>query len=139
MTTQGVMTEGDYQFLRAQGNNFYAIYMKTFDSPFTPPEVVFTDPEHNATILLDNNCRTTPFVSIVKNTKKGAHLLLTKKLPTSFECSNDITHPCSITFDAYQRRSSMSFIFWIRRTLCPQCIEKMGKVSNCPTACWTFA
>ena len=33
-TTQGVMTEGDYQFLRAQDNNFYAIYMKSFDGPF---------------------------------------------------------------------------------------------------------
>lgn len=79
-TTQGVMTEGDYQFLTAQNNKFYAIYMKSFHGPFTPPTVVFTDPAHNATILLDNNRRTAPFVSIVKNTKKGAELHLTKKL-----------------------------------------------------------
>lgn len=78
----GVMTEGDYQFLRAQDNNFYAIYMKSFDGPFTPPATIFSDPMHNATILLDNNLRTAPFVSIVKNTKKGAQLLLTKKLRT---------------------------------------------------------
>ncbi len=84
MTTQGVMTEGDYQFLRAQGNNFYAIYMKSFKGPFTLPTVILSDPTHNATILLDNNRRTAPFVSVVKNTKKGAHLLLTKKLKTPF-------------------------------------------------------
>ncbi len=84
MTTQGVMTEGDYQFLRAQDNNFYAIYMKSFDGPFTPPTVIFNDPIHNATILLDNNRRTAPFISIVKNTKNDAHLFLTKKLKTSF-------------------------------------------------------
>jgi hypothetical protein len=84
MTTQGVMTEGDYQFLRAQDNNFYAIYMKTTNGPFTSPEVVFTDPMHNATVSVDNNCRTVPFVSIVKNKKQGAQLLLTKQLPTVF-------------------------------------------------------
>ncbi len=83
LTSQGVMTEGDYQFLRAEGNKFYAIYMKSFDGPFTPPSVVFTDPVHHATILLDNNRRTAPFVTIVKNTEKGAHLLLTKKLLTA--------------------------------------------------------
>lgn len=86
-TTQGVMTAGDYQFLRAQDNNFYAIYMKTSDGPFTPPEVVLADPVHNATILLDNNCRTLPFVSVIKNTKKGAHLLRTTQLPTIPECT----------------------------------------------------
>lgn len=87
-TSQGVMTEGDYQFLRAQGNNFYAIYIKSNDGPFTPPELIFSDPSHNATILLDNNCRTAPYISIVKNTRTGAHLFLTKKLPTIVECHN---------------------------------------------------
>lgn len=80
MTSQGVMTEGDYQFLRAQDNNFYAIYMKSLNGPFTPATVFFTDPAHNAIVLLDNNRRTVPFVSIVKNTKQGAQLLLTKRL-----------------------------------------------------------
>lgn len=83
MTGQGVMTEGDYQFLRAQDNNFFAIYMKSFNGPFNPPLLIFVDPIHNASIFLDNNRRTAPFISIVKNTKKGAHLLLTKKIKTS--------------------------------------------------------
>lgn len=81
-TSQGVMTEGDYQFLSVHDNKFYAIYMRSFEGPFTPPAVVFSDPVHNATILLDNNLRTAPFVSIIKNTKKGALLLLTKQLKT---------------------------------------------------------
>lgn len=76
-TSLGVMTEGDYQFLRAQGNNFYAVYMKSFDGPFTPARKVFND---RGVIFLDNNRRTAPFVSIVKNTKKGVKLLLTRKI-----------------------------------------------------------
>lgn len=79
-TSQGVMTEGDYQFLRAQHNRFYAIYMKSFNGPFTPPTVVLSDPVNNATILLDNNCRTAPFVSIIKNTKKCSKLLFTEQI-----------------------------------------------------------
>lgn len=79
-TTQGVMTDGDYQFLTAQDNDFYAIYTKSFHGPFTPATVFFTDPVHNATVLLDNNYRTAPFVSIIRNTKEGAQLILTKKL-----------------------------------------------------------
>lgn len=82
MTTQGVMTDGDYQFLTAADNNFYAIYTKSFDGPFSPPTVYFTDPLHNATVLLDDNYRTAPFVSIIKNNKKGARLVSTKKLKT---------------------------------------------------------
>lgn len=89
MTTQGVMTEGDYQFLRAQDNNFYAIYMKSFDGPFNPPREVFADPLHNAIVFLDDNCRTAPFISIVKNTKKGAQLRLTKQISDCFESSSD--------------------------------------------------
>ena len=79
-TTQGVMTDGDYQFLTAHGNDFYAIYTKSFDGPFNPATVFFTDPVHNATVLLDDNYRTAPFVSIIKNHKKGAHLISTKRL-----------------------------------------------------------
>jgi hypothetical protein len=79
-TTQGVMTDGDYPFLTAHGNDFYAIYTKSFDGPFTPATVFFTDPVHNAIVLLDNNYRTAPFVSIIKNHKKGAQLVSTKKL-----------------------------------------------------------
>jgi len=80
LTTQGLMTDGDYQFLTAQCNNFYAIYTKSFNGPFTPATIFFTDPANNATILLDNNYRTAPFVSIIKNTKNRAFLLSTKLL-----------------------------------------------------------
>lgn len=87
-TGSGVMTEGDYQYLRAQGDNFYAIFMKSFDGPFTPATEIFFDPVHNAIILLDNNLRTAPFISIVKNTKKGACLLFTKEIkPGLSSCS----------------------------------------------------
>jgi hypothetical protein len=79
-TTQGLMTDGDYPFLTAQKDNFYAIYTKSFNGPFTPAIVFFTDPVHNATILLDNNYRTAPFVSIIKNKKKSACLISTKLL-----------------------------------------------------------
>lgn len=82
LTTQGVMTDGDYQFLTADGNNFTAIYTKSFDGPFNPPTLFFSDPANNATVLLDDNCRTAPFVSIVKNCRKGAKLLSTKRLKT---------------------------------------------------------
>ncbi len=80
MTSQGVMTDGDYQFLTTQGNDFYAIYMKSFDGPFSPPAVVFADPLHQATVLLDNNLRTAPFLSIIKNHRKGAELISTQML-----------------------------------------------------------
>ncbi|MBA3722548.1 MAG: exo-alpha-sialidase [Parachlamydiaceae bacterium] len=79
-TSQGFMTDGDYQFLTTQGNNFYAIYTKSLKGPFTPATVFFKDPVHKAIVLLDNNYRTAPFVSIIKNCKNGADLILTKKL-----------------------------------------------------------
>lgn len=79
-TTQGYMTDSDYLFLTARGDYFYAIYTKSFDGPFTPPTVVFTDPLHQAAVLLDDNFRTTPFVSIIKNRKNGAKLILTRQL-----------------------------------------------------------
>lgn len=79
-TGSGVMTDADYQFLTAKGNHFYAIYTKSFHGPFTPATPFFVDPIHHAIVLLDNNYRTAPFVSIIKNTKKGAHLVSTQKL-----------------------------------------------------------
>jgi len=79
-TTQGYMTDSDYLFMAARGNHFYAIYTKSFDGPFTPPTVFYTDPLHQATVLLDENLRTVPFVSIIKNSKKGAKLFLTRQL-----------------------------------------------------------
>lgn len=80
-TSQGYMTDSDYLFLTTAGCHFYAIYTKSFNGPFTPPTVYFTDPLHQATVLLDDNLRTAPFVSIIKNKKKGATLILTQQLP----------------------------------------------------------
>lgn len=77
LTGAGVMTDGDYPFLTAQCNNFYAIYTKSFNGPFSPATPFFIDPIHNAIILVDNNLRTAPFVSIIKNRGKGAFLIST--------------------------------------------------------------
>jgi len=85
-TSHGVMTDGDYQFLTTHGNKFYSIYTKSFNGPFTPPTLFFTDPTHNARLFLDNNCRTAPFISIIENTKNSAHLILTRGLP----CGNSL-------------------------------------------------
>lgn len=79
-TTQGVMTDGDYQFIATHGNNFYAIYTKSFDGPFTEPTVFFEDQEHQAVVLLDDNRRTAPYLSIVKNDNDGAELVSTQRL-----------------------------------------------------------
>lgn len=84
-TSQGVMTDGDYQFLTTRCNNFYAIYTKSFNGPFSPATLFFADPIHNATVFLDNNYRTAPFVSIVKNKKRGAALITTKLLKYELE------------------------------------------------------
>lgn len=79
-TTQGYMTDSDYLFLTTRGYHFYAIYTKSFDGPFTPPTVFYTDVLHQATVLLDDNLRSAPFVSIIKNNKKGAKLISTRQL-----------------------------------------------------------
>lgn len=81
LTTQGYMTDGDYLFLTARHHNFYAIYTKSFNGPFNSPTVYFSDPQNNATVLLDENLRTAPFVSLIKNKKKSAKLVLTKQIP----------------------------------------------------------
>lgn len=62
-TTQGIMTNGDYGFLVAQNNQFYAIYTKSFNGPFTPSEKIFK--ENYGIVKLDNNLRQAPFFSIV--------------------------------------------------------------------------
>lgn len=63
-TTQGVMTNGDYSFLVAEANRFFAIYTKSRNGPFNPANIIFSDPDSQ--LLLDTNFRTAPFVSIVK-------------------------------------------------------------------------
>ena len=62
-TTQGVMTNGDYSFVTAAKNTFYAIYTKTFNGPFQPAA-----PFPGCTqgpVIVDNNYRQAPFVSVV--------------------------------------------------------------------------
>lgn len=68
-TTQGVMTNGDYPFLVAEGNLFYALYVKSRNGPFNPAVPILTNPTTGGVLLLDNNYRTAPFVSIVKAEK----------------------------------------------------------------------
>jgi len=80
LTTIGYMTDSDYVFLAAQCDDFYAIYTKSFNGPFNPPIVYFSDPANNATVLLDDNLRTAPYVSIVRNRKNGASLISTTRL-----------------------------------------------------------
>lgn len=82
-TTHGVMTDGDYPFLVARDNNFYAIYTKSLKGPFTPATLFYEDTLHNAKIMLDDNVRTVPFVSIIKNSCEGADLISTKRLNNS--------------------------------------------------------
>lgn len=65
-TTQGIMTNGDYSFLTANKHNFYACFTQTHDGPFSAPTLFFDDPANHAQILLDNNYRQSPYVSIVK-------------------------------------------------------------------------
>ena len=65
-TTQGVMTDGDYQFLVAQGNSFYAVYTKSCSGPFNAPLVIVNDPQTRTQLLLDENLRTSVFFSRVK-------------------------------------------------------------------------
>jgi hypothetical protein len=65
LTTHGVMVSGDYPFLVAHADRFYAIYTKSFKGPFTPSSVFLSDPERAASIVLDDNFRQAPFVSIV--------------------------------------------------------------------------
>lgn len=53
---------GDYSFLRAGRKNFYAVYFKDFNGPFSP----FTNLISNPGVFLDSNYRNAPFVSVIK-------------------------------------------------------------------------
>ena len=81
-TTQGVMTDGDYEFLVALEKDFYAIYTKSEKGPFKKPSTLLDDPQNNAVLLLDDNCRQIPYVSIIKNSteKHGDVRVLTQDL-----------------------------------------------------------
>ena len=64
-TAQGIMTNGDYNFITAQDKYFYNIYIKSFNGPFNPAIPILVDPQNDATVLLDTNMRTAPFISII--------------------------------------------------------------------------
>jgi hypothetical protein len=68
-TGGGVMTNGDYSFLVANKDSFYAVFTQSHNGPFTPPTLFFDDPANNAQIFLDNNYRQSPYVSVVKPVK----------------------------------------------------------------------
>jgi hypothetical protein len=83
-TDEGLMVTGDYPFLVARGDQFYAIYTKTFKKDFRPVTPFFNDAVNSAVIVLDENYRQAPFVSIIKNIDKkkgGAHLVSTIRMP----------------------------------------------------------
>lgn len=65
-TTQGVMATGDYSFLVGHGDAFYMAYTKSFDGPFTPPELYLNDLINDATVYVDDNYRQAPFFSRVR-------------------------------------------------------------------------
>lgn len=64
LTNLGLQLEGDSPFLVAQHGKFYASYIKTFDGPFAPAVPIVN--EGDTVLLLDDNKRSNPFVSIVK-------------------------------------------------------------------------
>lgn len=62
-TPQGVMTNGDYDQIVAQGDDFYAIYIQSHHGPFTPAQTISDNIATETILLLDNNYRTSPFFS----------------------------------------------------------------------------
>jgi hypothetical protein len=65
VTAQGVMTDGDYAFLAAEAERFYAIYTKSAKGPFKPSIPILNDPSTQSLLLLNDNYRQAPFVSII--------------------------------------------------------------------------
>lgn len=68
-TSGGIMTNGDYSFLVTHENNFYACFTQPHEGPFTPDSLFYEDLDNNVRILLDDNYRQSPYVSIVKPVK----------------------------------------------------------------------
>jgi hypothetical protein len=62
-TTTGIMTNGDYSQVVAQGDDFFAIYVKSNNGPFAPEQVILDDEFTGTVLLLDNNTRTVPYFS----------------------------------------------------------------------------
>jgi hypothetical protein len=61
-TTSGVMTNGDYNQVVTHGDDFYAVYVKSHNGPFSAPTTIFNDGE-GTVLLLDDNKRTSPYFS----------------------------------------------------------------------------
>ncbi len=61
LTPQGIMSVGDYIFLDAKGDDFYAIFTATTKGPYNPPETILIDNDNYATVALDENPRQFPY------------------------------------------------------------------------------
>lgn len=62
-----LMTNGDYQTVVTRDNKFYCVYIESFDPPpggFTPRTLLIPPPPF--AVRLDNNRRSTPYVSVVE-------------------------------------------------------------------------
>jgi hypothetical protein len=55
----------DYSMLATHRNTFYATYTVTLNGPFNPPFVWYNNPMTSTTVLVDDNLRQVPIVSIV--------------------------------------------------------------------------
>ncbi|AYV84942.1 MAG: hypothetical protein Satyrvirus1_28 [Satyrvirus sp.] len=64
-TTQGVMTNGDYQFDVANDDQIFIIHTESLSGPFSSPILIVDDPENDAKVYLDKNLRTLPYVDIL--------------------------------------------------------------------------
>jgi len=59
----GVETNGNYQDLVTQGNNFYAAYVKTNKVIPMPTQTLVNNPQTNTVLILDDNRITSPYFS----------------------------------------------------------------------------
>lgn len=57
------VTSGDYNGIVGQGDDFYAVYVKSHNGPFLPATTLIDDIETGTLLLLDNNKRTSPYFS----------------------------------------------------------------------------
>jgi len=64
-TTVGIQVNGNYSFLVASHNNFYAAYTKSHFKPFSKPFLFFENSAENKELFIDDNYRQSPYVSII--------------------------------------------------------------------------
>ena len=85
-TNQGNMVDGDYPFLVANHEHFYAAYTKSFNKRFTHSRLFFNNPLQNAQVLVDDNHRQAPFISIIKSSgKTKGRLISTEKMHWEYD------------------------------------------------------